>query len=62
MEHAVKALRRRGHHIPDSILPHVAPLTWEHINLTGDYIWKAPASSKKTILRPLQLAPEYLAA
>jgi len=62
MEHVVKALRRRGHRIPDSILPHISPLTWEHINLTGDYIWKALASSKKTGLRPLQFAPEYLAA
>lgn len=62
IEHAVKELRRQGHHIPDSILPYVAPLGWEHINLTGDYIWKALASSKKTVLRPLQLAPEYMAA
>lgn len=62
IEHAVKELRRQGHHIPDSILPHVAPLGWEHINLTGDYIWRALAGSKKTVLRPLQLAPEYMAA
>ena len=25
--------------VPDDLLAHVAPLGWEHIALTGDYIW-----------------------
>jgi len=25
--------------IPDDLLAHVAPLGWEHIALTGDYVW-----------------------
>jgi hypothetical protein len=62
IEHAVKALRRQGHYIPDDLLPHIAPLGWEHINLTGDYIWKALIASKKISLRTLRLAPEYLEA
>jgi hypothetical protein len=41
-------------------LPHIAPLGWEHINLTGDYIWKPSTASKKFSLRTLRLAPEYL--
>jgi hypothetical protein len=24
---------------PANLLPHVAPLGWEHIALTGDYVW-----------------------
>jgi len=25
--------------VPDHLLAHLSPLGWEHINLTGDYIW-----------------------
>jgi len=28
--------------VPDDLLAHVAPLEWEHIGLTGDYVWTAP--------------------
>ena len=35
----VDALRRRGEAPPDALLAHVAPLGWQHINLTGDYLW-----------------------
>jgi len=30
-------VRRRGEVIPDALLAHLAPLGWQHINLTGDY-------------------------
>ena len=36
---AVQHLRTRGVSVPDSLLAHVAPLGWEHIALTGDYVW-----------------------
>jgi TnpA family transposase len=36
---ALDALRRRGEAIPDALLAHIAPLGWQHINLTGDYLW-----------------------
>ena len=39
---AVAHLRAQGQAIPDNILPHVSPLAWEHINLTGIYSWDAP--------------------
>ena len=38
IDQAVMA-RQRGHCIPDEILPYLSPLMWEHINLTGDYVW-----------------------
>jgi Tn3 transposase DDE domain len=60
IEHAVKALRQQGTPIPDELLPHIAPLLWEHINLTGDYIWKPLSGGSGTTLRPLRLAPQYL--
>lgn len=40
LERAVTALRERGT-VDDSLLPHLSPLSWEHIHLTGDYVWHA---------------------
>ncbi|MYM61717.1 serine hydrolase [Vibrio sp. OCN044] len=36
---ALETLRSRGEIIDDALLSHLSPLGWEHINLTGDYIW-----------------------
>ena len=41
LERAVQLLRDRGEVVPDSLLEHVSPLAWEHINLTGDYVWRS---------------------
>jgi len=38
---ALEAVRRGGDLIPDALLAHLAPLGWQHINLTGDYLWNA---------------------
>jgi TnpA family transposase len=38
LEHAVTALRQTED-VPDHLLAHMSPLGWEHVNLTGDYIW-----------------------
>ena len=27
--------------IPEALLAHLAPIGWQHINLTGDYLWDA---------------------
>ena len=54
MERAVDALKRKGMKINEQLLSHLSPLGWEHINLTGDYIWKSnriPASGKFRRLR-----------
>jgi TnpA family transposase len=36
---ATAHLRQQGRDIPDEVLKHVSPLSWEHINLTGIYSW-----------------------
>ncbi len=36
---AVQALRDAGDVVDDDLLAHIAPLGWQHINLTGDYLW-----------------------
>lgn len=39
LERAVAALRK-VEDVPDHLLAHLSPLGWEHVNLTGDYIWQ----------------------
>ena len=48
IERAVKALRERGQAISDDLLAHLSPLGWEHINLTGDYVWKPDSRDEET--------------
>jgi hypothetical protein len=55
LERAVTALRERGQMIPDELLGHLAPLGWEHINLTGDYVWKPRGTTKNRPLHQLRL-------
>jgi hypothetical protein len=40
LERAVTALRKTED-VPDHLLTHLSPLGWEHVNLTGDYVWAA---------------------
>lgn len=57
MERAVQALREDGRDIDETLLRHLSPLGWEHINLTGDYIWqqdKQVEQGKYRSLRTLQ--------
>jgi TnpA family transposase len=50
---ALDAARRRGDLIPDALLAHLAPLGWQHLNLTGDYLWGAEAGLGLDGFRPL---------
>ena len=40
LERAITALRQQQE-IDDSLMSHVAPLCWNHINLAGNYVWHA---------------------
>jgi len=40
LERVVQALRDSGKEVDEKLLPYLSPLGWEHINLTGDYIWR----------------------
>jgi TnpA family transposase len=51
---ALDAARRHGDLIPDGLLAHLAPLGWQHINLTGDYLWGADAGLGPDGFRPLR--------
>jgi TnpA family transposase len=54
LERAVNALRKQGNAIDDTLLQYLSPLGWEHINLTGDYIWKSSANVGRGKFRPLR--------
>ena len=53
LEAALSYLERRGRPIAPDMLQHLSPLGWQHINLTGDYLWTEPAT-KPGQLRPLR--------
>jgi TnpA family transposase len=55
IERAIKTLRERGQAISDDLLAHLSPLGWEHVNLTGDYVWKPEGGTRKRPLRQLRL-------
>ena len=42
-----------GRSIPPDLLQHLSPLGWQHINLTGDYLWTDP-DAPSSALRPLR--------
>jgi hypothetical protein len=57
---------RQVEDVPDHLLAHLSPLGWEHVNLTGDYVWAAAEQMVENAdgLRPLRLPadPTRLAA
>jgi hypothetical protein len=59
LEQAIAAMRQ-AENIPDNLLAHLFPLGWEHVNLTGDYVWAAGqnVSANNDGLRPLRPSPE----
>ena len=52
LERTVNALRD-SLNVDESLLQHLSPLGWEHINLTGDYVWK-PSKLQPGKFRPLR--------
>jgi len=59
LERAV-AMLRKSEAVPDALLSHLSPLGWEHVNLTGDYIWAAEQEVSENIdgMRPLRAQSE----
>ena len=53
LEAAMQHLERQGRPVPTDMLAHLSPLGWQHINLTGDYLWTKP-TTKAGQLRPLR--------
>ncbi len=58
LERAVKELRNSGRNVEEKLLPHLSPLGWEHINLTGDYTWRQSKQVEQGMFRPLRTLDE----
>jgi hypothetical protein len=58
LDRAIQSLRDSGQPIDEELLPHISPLGWEHINLTGDYIWQQNKLLEQGKFRPLQVPSE----
>jgi len=56
LERVIASLRSRDDTVvDDELLKYLSPLGWEHINLTGDYIWKKSSKLKEGKFRPLRV-------
>ncbi len=47
-------LANLGRPVPPGLLQHLSPLGWQHINLTGDYLWTDPDVPSQTLRPPRQ--------
>jgi TnpA family transposase len=54
LERATNALRENGKLENDGLLRYLSPLGWEHINLTGDYLWRNRVKVGAGKFRPLR--------
>ena len=54
LERATNALRENGKLADESLLQYLSPLGWEHINLTGDYLWRSRTKIGEGKFRPLR--------
>lgn len=54
LERALEALRERGEPIHADLVRHLSPLGWEHINLTGNYVWSLNKHVAQGRFRPLR--------
>jgi len=55
LERAVQAVRDTGKDVDGTLLAHLSPLGWEHINLTGDYVWQQSRQVGQGQFRPLRM-------
>jgi len=62
LDRALTDLRQRAVVIDDQRLRRLSPLGWDHINLTGDYVWSENPVYDAEGMRPLNSEAELLAA
>jgi hypothetical protein len=62
LERAFAELGRQGRDVRPGLAKHVAALGWEHIGLTGDYVWSSVDQPAGGSFRPLRRRDSVLAA
>lgn len=45
LDRALNVLKEKGVTFPPECVPHVSPLGWDHITITGTYRWKGSQSA-----------------
>nr|WP_238534987.1 Tn3 family transposase [Shewanella baltica] len=50
----MESLKRKGVPINEQLVAHLSPLGWEHINLSGDYVWRHNVKLGSGKYRPLR--------
>ena len=54
LDKAIQSLKAQSQSVDDQLLQHLSPLGWEHINLTGDYVWRNSEGMGNGKFRPLR--------
>ncbi|KKY54752.1 transposase [Pseudomonas amygdali pv. tabaci str. ATCC 11528] len=54
LERATRGLTDAGKPVNTDLYQYLSPLGWEHINLTGDYVWRQSRKLEDGKLRPLR--------
>ncbi len=55
LERATQGLVEAGKPVDGELLQYLSPLGWEHINLTGDYLWRQSRRLEDGKFRPLRM-------
>ena len=54
LDRIITGMKEHGQQVYENLLQYLSPLGWEHINLTGDYVWQQNKQPKKGEFRPLK--------
>src|SRR5271166_168482 len=60
LDRALDDLRCSSEMIPEALLAHLAPIGWQHINLTGDYLWDVDVGLAPDGFRALRMTATSL--
>ncbi len=53
-ERATQGLADAGKPVDNDLYQYLSPLGWEHVNLTGDYVWRQSRKLEDGKFRPLR--------
>lgn len=57
LERATQALKTHWQLVDDTLLRYISLLGWEHVNLTGDYVWRQSRMIEQGKFRPRRPRP-----
>jgi len=57
LDRALALMRSRGMIADEALIAKLSPLGWDHINLTGDYVWSEALALDDDGFMPLRALP-----